>query len=180
MPCKALLKEEMEKQRTEMMEILRAREASIDARETNVSDRELTVLKLERQTKDYKDQVEKDVQDLRQQLQGARAELEEQRRSVEEKRKAGEAMASTIEEREARLRLKEREMERRGSLPLETQQQNQLKPLENAHRHEIGDAADHRLRTQVLGLRVSDLEDSVSHSTLVVLCEEYVINTVQY
>lgn len=169
MPCKVFLKEEMEKQRTEMMDILRAREASIDARETNVSDRELTVLKLERQTKEYKDQVEKDAQDLRQQLQGARAELEEQRRNVEEKRKAAEAIASTIEEREARLTLKEREVERRGSFPLEPQQQNQTKPLENVHRHEIGDAADYRLRTQVLGLRVSDLEDSVSHSILV-LC----------
>lgn len=104
------MREELEKQRAEMMGALRAKQAAIDAREAKAADREAALLKLERESKD---QVEKDAQELRQQLTGARLELEDQRRYVEEKLKAAEAFAVTIEEREVRLRLRERESERR-------------------------------------------------------------------
>lgn len=100
------------------MEGLCAREAAIEAREIKAIERERALLKMEQHSQGHKDQVEKDAQELQQQLHGARTELEDQRRYVEEKCKAAQAIATNVEEKEARLKLKEQELgERKETNP---------------------------------------------------------------
>ena len=141
----------LESQRTEIMEGLRAREAAIDAREAKAVERETALLKMEQQTKAHKDQVEKDAQELRQQLHGARGELEDQRRYVEEKRKAAEAIITDIEEREARLKSKEQD---HGGESYEK--------LHNHQSSELGGSAEYESQAQMLGMRLSGSEETVS------------------
>lgn len=151
-------------QRTEIMEGLRAREAAIEAREAQAVDRETTLLKMEQQTKAHKDQVEKDAQELRQQLHGARAELEDQRRYVEEKRKAAEAIATVVEEREARLKLREQDLTQRNASDSEKGHHGGGSP-DKLHTHqssEVGGPAEYEHREQMLGMRLSDNEELVS------------------
>lgn len=150
----------LESQRAEIMEGLRAREAAIDARETKAMEREMALLKMEQQTKAHKDQVEKDALELRQQLHGARAELEDQRRYVEEKRNAAEAIATVIEEREARLKLKEQDLAERKVTEFEKRHHG-----EELHTHqssEVGGSAEYDHQAQMLGMRLSGSEESVS------------------
>ncbi|XP_024396324.1 uncharacterized protein [Physcomitrium patens] len=106
-------KDQNKRQRAETLEVLRVRQAALEAREAKSIEKETSLLVMEQDTKAHKDQVEKDAQLLRQQLHGARAELEDQRRYVEEKRNEAEAMATIVEEREARLKLKEQELAER-------------------------------------------------------------------
>jgi hypothetical protein len=154
----------LESQRAEIMEGLRAREAAIDARETKAMEREMALLKMEQQTKAHKDQVEKDALELRQQLHGARAELEDQRRYVEEKRNAAEAIATVIEEREARLKLKEQDLAERKVTDSEKRHHGE-ESHEKLHTHkssEVGGSAEYDHQAQMLGMRLSGTEESVS------------------
>ncbi|BFI30956.1 hypothetical protein MPTK2_3g17060 [Marchantia polymorpha subsp. ruderalis] len=106
---KARLREELDRQKTEMLSKLRDREAALQIREARVAEKEESVKHLEREGKN---QVLRDAQELRQQLTGARAELDSERQYVEDKRRIAEAIAATIEEREAKLRVREEEVEK--------------------------------------------------------------------
>lgn len=103
----------------ETLEALHVRHTALEAREAKATERETTLLVMEQDAKAHQDQVDKDAHLLRQQLQGARAEVEDQRRYVEEKRNKTEAMATIIEAREARLKLKEQELAERKVSDLE-------------------------------------------------------------
>lgn len=92
-----------------MLSKLRDREAALQIREARVAEKEESVKHLEREGKN---QVLRDAQELRQQLTGARAELDSERQYVEDKRRIAEAIAATIEEREAKLRVREEEVEK--------------------------------------------------------------------
>ncbi|CAM6126102.1 unnamed protein product [Calypogeia fissa] len=107
---KARLREDLDRQKTELLSKLQEREHALQVRESRLAEREESIQVLERQGKSH---IHKDAQELRAQLNGARAELDAQTQYVEEKRRVAEAIAATIEEREARLTAKEKEFEDR-------------------------------------------------------------------
>ncbi|KAH8968613.1 hypothetical protein BDL97_03G136100 [Sphagnum fallax] len=106
------LREEMERQRAEIMEVLHTREAAIDAREAKACEREAALQKLEQQGKEH---VKKDAEELQHQLTSCtHTELQcQQQCYVDEKQKAAETLVATIEEREVRLKLREKTVENR-------------------------------------------------------------------
>jgi hypothetical protein len=102
----------MERQRAEIMEVLHTREAAIDAREAKACEREAALQKLEQQGKEH---VKKDAEELQHQLTSCtHTELQcQQQCYVDEKQKAAETLVATIEEREVRLKLREKTVENR-------------------------------------------------------------------
>lgn len=154
-------------QRAETLEVLRVRQAALEAREAKSIEKETSLLVMEQDTKAHKDQVEKDAQLLRQQLHGARAELEDQRRYVEEKRNEAEAMATIVEEREARLKLKEQELAERKVTDPEIGYYTRGNQEKHREYHIVVEgSAEYKYHAQMSGTRLSSIKDLVSFPSI--------------